>query len=71
MLFIDNCAKFEFPALSKIDDKKKIAEAQTKKVTENLQRKPEWLFTGDACPADIMPEAEKKIEYEGAVAQKM
>lgn len=62
MLFV-NCAQFNFPALSKVDDEKKIAEAQTKKVNENLQKKPEWLFTGDACPAVVMPEVEKKIEY--------
>ncbi len=65
MLFV-NCAQFEFPSLSKVDDKKKIAEAQTKKVIETLKKKPEWLFTGDVCPADIMPAIEKKIEYKAA-----
>ncbi|MDQ3749300.1 MAG: hypothetical protein M3367_09875, partial [Acidobacteriota bacterium] len=44
-------------------DKKRIAEAQTQRVIENLQKKPEWLFTGDICPADVMPEFERKIEY--------
>ncbi|MDQ3062676.1 MAG: sel1 repeat family protein [Acidobacteriota bacterium] len=63
MLFV-NCTQFKFPALPKVDEKKRITEAQTQRVIENLQKKPEWLFTGDDCPADIMPEIEKKIEYQ-------
>ena len=45
------------------DDKKRISEAQTQKVIEVLKRKPEWLFTGDVCPVDVMPDFERKIEY--------
>jgi len=62
-LLFNNCAQFKFPVLSKVDDKKIIAEAQTQRVIENLQKKPEWLFTGDACPGDVMPEFERKIKY--------
>lgn len=58
-----NCSQFNSSAFFKVDDKKRVAEAQTQKVIENLQKKPGWLFTGDACPADVMPEIEKKIEY--------
>ncbi|MDQ3802160.1 MAG: hypothetical protein M3384_22260 [Acidobacteriota bacterium] len=36
---------------------------RTQKVIENIQNKPEWLSPADACPAQIMPEIEKKIEY--------
>jgi len=66
VLLFGNCAQFKFPALSKVDDKKRIAEAQTQRVIENLQEKPEWLFTGDICPADVMPGFERKIEYKAA-----
>lgn len=43
--------------------KKKIFGSQTQNVIENLQRKPDWLFTSDACPIELMPESEQKIEF--------
>jgi hypothetical protein len=61
--FIAGCSENKFPTLAKEDDKKRISEAQIRKIIENLQKKPEWLFTGDACPSDLMPEVERKIEY--------
>jgi TPR repeat protein len=36
---------------------------KTQKVIENIENKPGWLFPADACPAEIMPAVEKKIEY--------
>jgi len=36
---------------------------RTQKIIENIQSQPEWLFPADACPAEIMPAVEKKIEY--------
>lgn len=45
------------------NEKKRVAEAQTQRVIEILQKKPEWLFTGDACPTEVMPNYDRKIEY--------
>jgi hypothetical protein len=39
---------------------------KTQKVIEIIQSQPEWLFSGaDACPAEVIPETEKKIKYQG------
>ena len=57
------CVHLKSPTLSKEEEKKRIAEAKTQNVTNLLQTKPAWLFTGDACPADLMSGIEKKIEY--------
>lgn len=57
------CSQFKSSTHSKEENQKLIAEAQTQSVIEKLQQKPEWLFTDDACPSDIMPEVERKIEY--------
>ncbi len=60
------CAQLKTSTFSKEQEKKSIAEAQTQKVIISLQQKPEWLFTDEVCPADIMPDVEKKIEYKAA-----
>jgi hypothetical protein len=36
---------------------------KTQKVIEIIQNKPGWLFPADECPAQIMPEFEREIEY--------
>jgi len=64
-LLFAGCAQFKSPTQLKEDDKKQIAEAQTQNVINSLQGKPAWLFTGDACPADVMPETETEIKYLG------
>ena len=66
ILSLSACAQFETSTFSKEEEKKRIVEAQTQKVITALQQKPEWLFTGEVCPADIMPDVEKKIEYKAA-----
>lgn len=63
ILSLSACAQIKPPTPSKEEVKKRIAESQTQNVVKTLQQKPEWLFTGDVCPADIMPDVEKKIEY--------
>ena len=40
-----------------------LAKVKTQLVYETLKSKPDWLFSGDACPADIIPQDEKDIEY--------
>lgn len=64
---LSSCAQIKSPALSKEEEKKRIAEAPTQNVINILQKKPNWLFTENACPVDIMPNIEKKIEYKAAV----
>lgn len=63
ILSLSACAQFKSPTLSKEEMKKRIAESQTQNVIKTLQQKPEWLFKDDVCPADIIPDFEKKIEY--------
>jgi len=61
ILFLVGCA--QSPNLSKEENKKRIAEAQTQSVLKALQEKPAWLFTGDVCPSEVMPEAETEVKF--------
>lgn len=64
-LFLVSCGQIKSPPVSKEESKKRIAEAETQEVLTALGAKPAWLFTGDACPADVMPETETEIAYFG------
>jgi len=59
------CSQFKSSTRSKEENQKLIVEAQTQNVINALQQKPAWLFTGDACPADVMPETQLGIAYLG------
>ena len=58
------CTQFNSPTLSKDEEQKRIAEAQTENVINAIKQKPEWLFSNnDVCPADIIGQKEVAINY--------
>jgi len=63
VLIFAGCGQFKPSTQSKEENKKRVAEAQTNSVLNALQGKPAWLFTGNACPADVMPETEIEITF--------
>lgn len=65
IVFTASCGQTKSPPVSNEEKQKRVAEAQTQEVLTALGAKPAWLFTGDACPADVMPEAETEIAYMG------
>lgn len=36
---------------------------------DELRRHPKWLFTSDACPADVMPDSPERLYYFPAICQ--
>lgn len=63
LIFLTGCNQFKSPIQPNSSEyNRKILGSQTQNVIENLKQKPEWLFTGDACPVEVMPEFEEKIK---------
>jgi len=62
-LLFTGCAQFKSSTQINQDNKERVAESQTQNVINALQQKPEWLFTGEACPGDVMPEFETEIKF--------
>ena len=65
VLVFTGCGQFKSSTQPKEENNKLIAEAQTQNVLNAINAKPAWLFSGDACPADVMPKQEAEIKYLG------
>lgn len=64
LIFVAGCNQFKSSIQPNSPEyKKKILGSRTQDVIENLKNKPDWLFTGDACPIEIMPESEQGIKF--------
>lgn len=64
-VILTGCSQVNFNSFTKSAPQPEELRIATQKVIENLESQPEWLYPADICPADLMPEIQKEIEYLG------
>lgn len=62
-MLLAGCNQVNFNSFTQATPPPEEVKITTQKVVENLKSQPAWLFPADECPADLMPDVEKEIEY--------